>query len=171
MSMQQPIPPEQTPQTVDVQQTAPADTTVVPTETTVTETPVDVVTTDTVPVDTTAAPVDAQPATEAPAQVDEVTQQQVDDAAIETVANALAEDEITAEDIMVAILTETLGVSPNAAQSLFNLLLQDTMTDVADTADAMAAAEPAMDTTAASDAAAIDNAVDVQDTADERRDE
>lgn len=167
MSMQQPIPPEQTPQTVDVQQTAPADTTVVPTETTVTETPVDVVTTDTVPVDT----VDAQPATEAPAQVDEVTQQQVDDAAIETVANALAEDEITAEDIMVAILTETLGVSPNAAQSLFNLLLQDTMTDVADTADAMAAAEPAIDTTAQADDAAIDNAVDVQDTADERRDE
>lgn len=144
MSMQQPIPPEQTPQTVDVQQTAPADTTVVPTETTVTETP---------------------------AQVDEVTQQQVDDAAIETVANALAEDEITAEDIMVAILTETLGVSPNAAQSLFNLLLQDTMTDVADTADAMAAAEPAMDTTAQADDAAIDNAVDVQDTADEKRDE
>lgn len=167
MSMQQPIPPEQTPQTVDVQQTAPADTTVVPTETTVTETPVDVVTTDTVPVDT----VDAQPATEAPAQVDEVTQQQVDDAAIETVANALAEDEITAEDIMVAILTETLGVSPNAAQSLFNLLLQDTMTDVADTADAMSAAEPAMDTTAQADDVAIDNAVDVQDTADERRDE
>lgn len=167
MSMQQPIPPEQTPQTVDVQQTAPADTTVVPTETTVTETPVDVVTTDTVPVDT----VDAQPATEAPAQVDEVTQQQVDDAAIETVASALAEDEITAEDIMVAILTETLGVSPNAAQSLFNLLLQDTMTDVADTADAMTAAEPAMDTTAQADDAAIDNAVDVQDTADERRDE
>lgn len=167
MSMQQPIPPEQTPQTVDVQQTAPADTTVVPTETTVTETPVDVVTTDTVPVDT----VDAQPATEAPAQVDEVTQQQVDDAAIETVASALAEDEITAEDIMVAILTETLGVSPNAAQSLFNLLLQDTMTDVADTADAMSAAEPAMDTTAQADDAAIDNAVDVQDTADERRDE
>ena len=165
--MQQPIPPEQTPQTVDVQQTAPADTTVVPTETTVTETPVDVVTTDTVPVDT----VDTQPATEAPAQVDEVTQQQVDDAAIETVASALAEDEITAEDIMVAILTETLGVSPNAAQSLFNLLLQDTMTDVADTADAMAAAEPAMDTTAQADDAAIDNAVDVQDTADERRDE
>lgn len=165
--MQQPIPPEQTPQTVDVQQTAPADTTVVPTETTVTETPVDVVTTDTVPVDT----VDAQPATEAPAQVDEVTQQQVDDAAIETVASALAEDEITAEDIMVAILTETLGVSPNAAQSLFNLLLQDTMTDVADTADAMTAAEPAMDTTAQADDAAIDNAVDVQDTADERRDE
>lgn len=167
MSMQQPIPPEQTPQTVDVQQTAPADTTVVPTETTVTETPVDVVTTDTVPVDT----VDAQPATEAPAQVDEVTQQQVDDAAIETVASALAEDEITAEDIMVAILTETLGVSPNAAQSLFNLLLQDTMTDVADTADAMTAAEPTMDTTAQADDAAIDNAVDVQDTADERRDE
>lgn len=167
MSMQQPIPPEQTPQTVDVQQTAPADTTVVPTETTVTETPVDVVTTDTVPVDT----VDAQPATEAPAQVDEVTQQQVDDAAIETVASALAEDEITAEDIMVAILTETLGVSPNAAQSLFNLLLQDTMTDVADTADAMSAAEPAMETTAQADDAAIDNAVDVQDTADERRDE
>lgn len=167
MSMQQPIPPEQTPQTVDVQQTAPADTTVVPTETTVTETPVDVVTTDTVPVDT----VDAQPATEAPAQVDEVTQQQVDDAAIETVASALAEDEITAEDIMVAILTETLGVSPNAAQSLFNLLLQDTMTDVADTADAMSAAEPAIDTTAQADDAAIDNAVDVQDTADERRDE
>ena len=167
MSMQQPIPPEQTPQTVDVQQTAPADTTVVPTETTVTETPVDVVTTDTVPVDT----VDAQPATEAPAQVDEVTQQQVDDAAIETVANALAEDEITAEDIMVAILTETLGVSPNAAQSLFNLLLQDTMTDVADTADAMSAAEPVMDTTAQADDAAIDNAVDVQDTADEKRDE
>lgn len=161
--MQQPIPPEQTPQTVDVQQTAPADTTVVPTETTVTETPVDVVTTDTVPVDT----VDAQPATEAPAQVDEVTQQQVDDAAIETVASALAEDEITAEDIMVAILTETLGVSPNAAQSLFNLLLQDTVSEVTDTAETMAEAP----STEAVTEADVNAAVDVQDTADERRDE
>ena len=170
MAMQQPIPPEQQPQTVDVQQTAPADTTVVPTETTVTETPVDVVTTDTVPVDTTAAPVDAQapvePVDTQPA-TDAVTQEQVDEAAIETVASALQEDEITAEDIMAAILTETLGVSDSAARSLFNLLLQDTVSEVADTAQTMEEAAP----TEAATEADVNAAVEVQDQADKKDNE
>ena len=166
MAMQQPIPPEQ-PQTVDVQQTAPTEAAVVPTDTVVTETPVDVVTTDTVPADVAPAdaapvePVDAQPTT------DTVTQEQVDEAAIETVASALQEDEITAEDIMAAILTETLGVSDSAARSLFNLLLQDTVSEVANTAETMADATPTEEATEAD----VNAAVEVQDQADKKDNE
>lgn len=166
--MQQPIPPEQQPQTVDVQQTAPTEAAVVPTDTVVTETPVDVVTTDTVPADVAPVdaqapvePVDAQPATDA------VTQEQVDEAAIETVASALQEDEITAEDIMAAILTETLGVSDSAARSLFNLLLQDTVSEVADTAAAVEETTP----TEAATEADVNAAVEVQDQADKKDNE
>lgn len=163
MAMQQPIPPEQTPQTVDVQQTAPADTTVVPTETTVTETPVDVVTTDTVPAE--AAPTDTAEVVDT--ATDNVTQEQVDNAAIETVESALQEDEITAEDIMTAILTETLGVSDSAARSLFNLLLQDTVEDVAEATDSIAEVNA---TEAATDDD-INAAVEVQDEANKKDNE
>ena len=173
MAMQQPIPPEQQPQTVDVQQTAPADTTVIPTETTVTETPVDVVTTDTVPAEAASAAaadtVDtaAVEAVETPEAVDNVTQEQVDNAAIETVESALQEDEITAEDIMAAILTETLGVSDSAARSLFNLLLQDTVEDVAEATDNIAEVNA---TEAATDDD-INAAVEVQDEANKKDNE
>lgn len=168
MAMQQPIPPEQQPQTVDVQQTAPTEAAVVPTDTVVTETPVDVVTTDTIPADA-ADTVDtaAVEAVETPEAVDNVTQEQVDNAAIETVESALQEDEITAEDIMAAILTETLGVSDSAARSLFNLLLQDTVEDVAEATDNIAEVNA---TEAATDDD-INAAVEVQDEVDKKDNE
>lgn len=173
MAMQQPIPPEQQPQTVDVQQTAPTEAAVVPTDTVVTETPVDVVTTDTVPAD--VAPVDtteqidtaAVEPVETPEAADNVTQEQVDNAAIETVESALQEDEITAEDIMAAILTETLGVSDSAARSLFNLLLQDTVEEVAEATDNIAE----VDTTEAATDEDINAAVEVQDEASKKENE
>lgn len=44
---------------------------------------------------------------------------------IEEVAQGLADEEITAEDIMVAVLSDSLGLSPNGARSLFALLMRD----------------------------------------------
>lgn len=52
-----------------------------------------------------------------------------DNQVIEAVAQGLAEDEISAEDIMVAVLSESLGLTPAGASSLFNLLMSDLMTD------------------------------------------
>lgn len=52
-----------------------------------------------------------------------------DSQVIEAVAQGLADDEITAEDIMVAVLSESLGLSPAGASSLFNLLMQELMTE------------------------------------------
>lgn len=54
-----------------------------------------------------------------------------DSQVIEAVAQGLADDEITAEDIMVAVLSESLGLSPAGASSLFNLLMQELMTEEA----------------------------------------
>lgn len=109
---------------VDNAAVVPTDNTTVetiPTETTVTSTPADVVTTDTVPVDN----VQQQNANQQQTQAD------VDTQVVNTVGQALAEDAITAEDIMTAILVDSLGVSPNAAQQLFTLLLQDVAEDAA----------------------------------------
>ena len=53
---------------------------------------------------------------------------------IEEIAQGLAEDEISAEDIMVAVLSESLGLTPAGASSLFNLLMTDLMTDEQPTA-------------------------------------
>lgn len=72
----------------------------------------------TAPADTTQAP-----ATEG--QPTEAQEQQV----IEGVAQGLADDEITAEDIMTAVLSDSLGLSPNGARSLFQLLMQDLADD------------------------------------------
>lgn len=80
--------------------------------------------TDTAP----AAPVEPaaqQPTNEAPT---EATQQQ-DMQVIDGVAQGLADDAITAEDIMVAVLSDSLGLSPNGARSLFQLLIQDLAED------------------------------------------
>ena len=71
-------------------------------------------------------PVEQTPATES--QPTEATQQQ-DMQVIEGVAQGLADDEITAEDIMVAVLSDSLGLSPNGARSLFQLLIQDLADD------------------------------------------
>lgn len=66
-------------------------------------------------------PVDTAPE----GQPTEAQEQQV----IEGVAQGLADDEITAEDIMTAVLSDSLGLSPNGARSLFQLLMQDLADD------------------------------------------
>lgn len=52
-----------------------------------------------------------------------------DNQVIEAVAQGLEEDAISAEDIMVAVLSESLGLTPAGASSLFNLLMQELMTE------------------------------------------
>lgn len=78
----------------------------------------------TAPVDTTQAPAPEGQPTEA-------QEQQV----LEGVAQGLADDEITAEDIMTAVLSDSLGLSPNGARSLFQLLMQDLADDAQEEAD------------------------------------
>lgn len=58
-----------------------------------------------------------------------------DNQVIEAVAQGLADDEITAEDIMVAVLSESLGLTPAGAASLFNLLMSELMADEQPTAE------------------------------------
>ena len=84
------------------------------------------------------APVQPTPETvaqpEAPVQpeqtapVDTATQKQVeanDAQVVEAVAQGLEDEEITAEDIMTAVLSDSLGISPAGAQSLFRLLMTE----------------------------------------------
>lgn len=82
------------------------------------------------------APVEEAPATpEAAASVEQVPPEQVaakDQQVVDAVAQGLADEEITAEDIMTAVLSDALGISPQGAQSLFRLL----MTELADEAQA-----------------------------------
>ena len=78
----------------------------------------------TVPVEQTA-PADTTQAPATEGQPTEAQEQQV----IEGVAQGLADDEITAEDIMTAVLSDSLGLSPNGARSLFQLLMQDLADD------------------------------------------
>lgn len=82
-----------------------------------------------------AAPEVAQPveqAAPAPEQVpaEGAAPQEQEAQVIEEVAQGLADDEISAADIMTAVLSDTLGLSPSGAQSLFNLLMEDLMSDV-----------------------------------------
>jgi hypothetical protein len=83
------------------------------------------------------APVQPTPETVAPtepvqpeqtAPVDTATQEQVeanDAQVVEAVAQGLEDEEITAEDIMTAVLSDSLGISPAGAQSLFRLLMTE----------------------------------------------
>lgn len=105
MSMQQPIPPEQNvePTVVD----APTEGIAAPVEPTMEQ-----------PVADGAAPVETQEAAPQDQQV------------IEQVAQGLAEEEITAADIMTAVLSDSLGISPAGAQSLFQLLMTELADDV-----------------------------------------
>lgn len=92
----------------------------------------------------TAAPTEQQPATpveetpaapEAVAPAKQVPPEQVaakDQQVVDAVAQGLADEEITAEDIMTAVLSDALGISPQGAQSLFRLL----MTELTDEAQA-----------------------------------
>lgn len=86
----------------------------------------------TVPVEQTA-PVDTTQAPAPEGQPTEAQEQQV----IEGVAQGLADDEITAEDIMTAVLSDSLGLSLNGARSLFQLLMQDLADDAQEETDMM----------------------------------
>lgn len=117
MSTQQPnnIPPVTQPE-VDV---TPADVTQV-----TTETPAVVETTAEVPTADVTMNAEAQAAGVTPEQ-----QAQLDNQVVDTVATAIAEDRITARDIMTAVLSDSLGISPSASGSLIDLLMSDMFND------------------------------------------
>ena len=118
--MQQPnnVPPVTQPE-VDV---TPADVTQV-----TTETPAVVETTQEVP--TTSAPDVSMNAEAQAAGVTPEQQAQLDNQVVDTVATAIAEDRITARDIMTAVLSDSLGISPSASGSLIDLLMSDMFND------------------------------------------
>ena len=104
---------------------------VMPTDTTqvTTETPAVVETTSEVPTQDVAQTT-MNPEAEA-AGVTPEQQQQLDNQVVDTVASAIAEDQITARDIMVAVLMNSnLGVSPSAANALVDLFATDLMNEV-----------------------------------------
>ena len=81
-----------------------------------------------------AAPVEETPtAPEAAAPTEQVLPEQAspeqvvakDQQVVDAVAQGLADEEITAEDIMTAVLSDALGISPQGAQSLFRLLMTE----------------------------------------------
>lgn len=74
---------------------------------------------------------------------------------IEGVAQGLAEDTITSEDIIMAMLMDNFGLSPQGAQSLFQLLMTDMVNDAQAPADTTMAVAP-QEVTNASEAP-IDN--------------
>lgn len=93
-----------------------------------------------------AAPAPAQPEVQAAAPAPEQVQQapvtpqqnpaqaveaspEKDQQIVEAVAQGLEDEEISAEDIMTAVLSETLGLTPRGAQSLFRLLMTDLVED------------------------------------------
>lgn len=75
------------------------------------------------------APVEEAPVTpEATAPTEQVPPEQAaakDQQVVDAVAQGLADEEITAEDIMTAVLSDALGISPQGAQSLFRLLMTE----------------------------------------------
>lgn len=71
---------------------------------------------------TAEVPAEAPQVEEAPAPEQ---QEQQDAMIIEEVAEGLAEEEITAADIMIAVLSDSLGISPVGAQNLFQLLMSE----------------------------------------------
>lgn len=121
MSAQQPINNQPDMTQVDVM---PTDTTQV-----TTETPAVVETTSEVPTQEVAQTA-VNPEAEA-AGVTQEQQQQLDNQVVDTVASAIAEDQITARDIMVVVLMNSnLGVSPSAANALVDLFATDLMNEV-----------------------------------------
>lgn len=76
------------------------------------------------PVDTTAtpeAPTMEQPVAEQAPVEPQMQEQEV----VENIAEGLANEEISARDIMTAVLSDTLGLSPNTANALVDLLQAD----------------------------------------------
>lgn len=57
------------------------------------------------------------------AQVDAQAQEQQDAEVINAVGQAIADEQITATDIMTALLSDSFGLSPVGAQSLMQILL------------------------------------------------
>lgn len=55
----------------------------------------------------------------------QVKQEQIDNQVINEVAQGLADEDITARDIMTAVLSDSLGLSPAGASSLFDLLMTE----------------------------------------------
>lgn len=55
----------------------------------------------------------------------QVNQEQIDNQVINKVAQGLADEDITARDIMTAVLSDSLGLSPAGASSLFDLLMTE----------------------------------------------
>ena len=81
---------------------------------------------------TAPAPEQVQQAPEQnPAQAVEASPEK-DQQIVEAVAQGLEDEEISAEDIMTAVLSETLGLTPRGAQSLFRLLMTDLVEDTAE---------------------------------------
>ena len=112
---------------------------VMPTDTTqvTTETPAVVETTSEVPTQDVAQTT-MNPEAEA-AGVTPEQQQQLDNQVVDTVASAIAEDQITARDIMVAVLMNSnLGVSPSAANVLVDLFATDLMDEASQVASDVA---------------------------------
>lgn len=73
------------------------------------------------PVEQTVAPEAAAPTEQVPPEQAAAKDQQV----VEAVAQGLEDEEITAEDIMTAVLSDALGITPAGAQSLFRLLMSE----------------------------------------------
>ena len=71
-------------------------------------------------------PVQEQP----PAQEQQQQEVAQDEQVIEAVAEGLADEEISAADIMTAVLSDSLGISPAGAQQLFQLLMSELVDDV-----------------------------------------
>ena len=70
------------------------------------------------------APAEPQPTAPAEPQPPEQSAEK-DQQVVDAVAQGLADDEITAEDIMTAVLSDALGITPQGAQSLFRLLMSE----------------------------------------------
>lgn len=79
---------------------------------------------------------DAAVADEQAAQVDEQAAAEQDAQVIDAVAEGLADEEITAEDIMTAVLSDSLGISPAGAKSLFSLLMSELTDDIDEASEA-----------------------------------
>lgn len=73
----------------------------------------------------TTPPPETTPPAEPQTPINQEQQTQLDNTVVNQMSEAIASDQVTAEDIMVAILTDTLGVSPGAAQSLCRMFVQD----------------------------------------------
>lgn len=98
---------------------------------------------------TQAAQPDTTPVQQDVAQVEqaapETTQEQVvqEEQAVEAIGQAIADEQISARDILTAIISDTIGLSPAGANSLIDILMTDLIDDqvAADTVATQQAAD------------------------------